>query len=86
MVAQAAGLEDALRELIAHLLDAIDLEQGGIGGVEIQGVMTGPDRCTIWGQACLDAPTPVTPLALHTLTVDHAPGAVSIVATLRPLG
>ena len=83
MVAQATSLHDALSELIADLIETIDLEQGGIGGVEVHGVMTGPDRCTIWGQACLDAPTPVVRLALDSMVIDQAPGAVSIGVTLR---
>ncbi len=83
VAAQATSLHTALSQLIDEMIQTMDDEEGGISGVELQGVMTGPDRCTIWAQACLDAPASYTPLNLTGLTIEQTPGEVSITATLR---
>jgi hypothetical protein len=83
VAAQATDLREALSGLIEHLLEVIATSGGGIAGVEIHGVMAGRDRCTIWGQACLDEPGPYRPLELTAVAVDQSPGETTISATLR---
>ena len=83
VTAQATSLHGALSELIDELLDAIDSHEGGIRGVELHGVMTGPDHCTIWGQACLDEPAPYRRLEATALIIDQNAANVSITVTLR---
>jgi hypothetical protein len=81
--AQAADTVAALTDLIESLLEAVDLHQGAIRGFELDGVMTGPDRCTIWGQARLAEASGVHAVSLTGLTLINEPGAVKIEATLR---
>jgi hypothetical protein len=83
VAAQATNLHTALSQLIDELTRTIDDEEGGISGVDLHGVMLGPDRCTIWGQACLDTPTPYLRPSLTSLTIEQSPGAISITVTLR---
>lgn len=81
--AQAGWIEPALTEVVETLLEAIDLHEGGIRWFDLGGLMTGPDRCTIWGQACVEHPARYQSLVLDALVVRERPGQVEIITTLR---
>jgi hypothetical protein len=83
VTAHATSLHAALTDMIDGLLDVIETHDGGIRGVDLHGVMTARDRCTIWGQACLDEPNPYRRLEAEALDIVQAPGEISITVTLR---
>ena len=83
VAAQATNLHAAVSELVDGLLEAIEIHDGGIRGVELHGVMTGRNRCTIWGQACLGEPGSYRSFQLLGIDIEEASGETSITVTLR---
>lgn len=83
ITAQARTTQSALTDLVNALLEAIEVHEGGLRRFELHGVMTGPDRCTIWGQACVEDPAPFCSLLLNSVTLDNARGTFEIATRLR---
>ena len=73
----------ALTELIDGLLETMAMFEGAIHAFDLHGVMTGPDRCTIWGQACIGTAGAVRRMELTDLAVEQAPGGVTISTVFR---